>query len=112
MGYMCSLVTILFHGLLNVNMLSLRPTLKLSKRGSQCFNQSYMALESTSRVVISPSHTIVFYDNISAMYLTCNLFQHQRTKDIAINLYLTNLSYDFTFSYVLVDILMSKTILG
>nr|GEW20901.1 retrovirus-related Pol polyprotein from transposon TNT 1-94 [Tanacetum cinerariifolium] len=34
-----------------------------------------------------PSTTFVYCDNVSAVYLSCNLFQHQRTKHIEIDIH-------------------------
>ncbi|GKC22509.1 ribonuclease H-like domain-containing protein [Tanacetum coccineum] len=33
------------------------------------------------------SDTLVYYDNVSEVYLSCNLVQHQRTKHIKIDIY-------------------------
>ncbi|GKB41866.1 ribonuclease H-like domain-containing protein [Tanacetum coccineum] len=54
------------------------------------------------------SATIVYYDNVSAIYLTANLVQHQRTKHIEIDIHFVrdmvargqplSLSFDFVFA--------------
>ena len=35
----------------------------------------------------SPTTTIIFYDNVSAVYMSTNPIQHQRTKHIEIDLH-------------------------
>ncbi|GKE36664.1 ribonuclease H-like domain-containing protein [Tanacetum coccineum] len=45
------------------------------------------AIYCVSCILLLSSATLVYYDNVSAVYLSCNPVQHQRTKHIEIDIY-------------------------
>ncbi|GJR82878.1 ribonuclease H-like domain-containing protein [Tanacetum coccineum] len=71
------------HGQPNSNILSLGQVLKLNTKVLLILLSKLPGF-----IIFSESFaTLVYYDNVSAIYMTANLVQHQRTKHIEIDIH-------------------------
>ena len=81
--------TIFSRGLLSVNPCCLVPVLKPSIMGLPMLLLRTCRLRKLLRELHTPlsSATLVYFDNVSVVYLSSNPVQHQRTKHIEIDIH-------------------------